>query len=403
MARLSVLFLEPWHGGSHKSFAQGFADHTRHDVRTVAMSARFWKWRMQGGSVTLARKTLALLDEGFRPDVLFASSMVNLPAYLALVRPHLADTPVVLYFHENQLTYPIPPTEKRDLTYGYINYLSALAADRIAFNSSFHRDEFLTALPGLLRAFPDYTHLGTVKEIEAKSSVLHLGLPLDRHDAFRDERTPRTWGPSLSAAAPPIILWNQRWEYDKNPSAFFRLLGRLDDIGVRFRLILAGEHFEQQPDDFDAAFERYAGRIEHYGYAEDFAEYSTLLHRSDLVVSTAHHEFFGIAIQEAIYCGCHPLLPNRLAYPELIPQSLQSPLLHAPILYSDDDALFESAKRILTGKDRPLPVETLRSIPRTLDWNEQIGAYDDLLERTALAGAGVNSGLHADDQTHRAD
>lgn len=397
-----MLYLEPWHGGSHKSFARGFAEHTRHDVASVTMSARFWKWRMQGGAVTLARKTRTLLEGGFRPDVIFASSMVNLPAFLALVRPHLAETPVVLYFHENQVTYPLPPGEERDLTYGYINFLSALAADRVAFNSAFHRDEFLSALPHLLRAFPDYTHLPTVAEIEARSQVLHLGLPLDRHDAFAGARTPRTWGPGLSQSEPPVILWNQRWEYDKNPEAFFRLLGRLDDIGVRFRLILAGEHFERQPVGFDAAFERFAGRILHYGYAEDFAEYSTLLHRSDLVVSTAHHEFFGIAIQEAIYCGCHPLLPRRLSYPELIPDALHAPLLHAPVLYDDEDDLFEAARSILTGADRPLPLETLRDIVRSLDWKTQIGAYDDLLERAALAGAGVSSAWPADAQTPEA-
>jgi glycosyltransferase involved in cell wall biosynthesis len=403
VASLDVLFLEPWHGGSHKGFARGLVEHSRHTFESVTMSARFWKWRMQGGAVTLARKTRALLDGGFRPDVLFASSMVNLPAFLSLVRPHLAGTPVVLYFHENQVTYPLPPGEERDLTYGYINFLSALAADRVAFNSAFHRDEFLGALPRLLRAFPDYTHLETVREIEQKSQVLHLGLPLARHDAFADVRTLRAWGPSLSHDEPPVILWNQRWEYDKNPQAFFRLLGRLDDVGVRFRLILAGEHFERQPVDFDAAFERYAGRILHYGYAEDFAEYSALLHRSDLVVSTAHHEFFGIAIQEAIYCGCHPLLPRRLSYPELIPDDLHAPLLHAPVLYDDEDALFEAARAILTGQERPLPLETLRSIARPLDWRGQIAAYDDLIERAALAGAGVSSAWHADAQTPEAD
>ena len=114
-------------------------------------------------------------------------------------------------------------------------------------------------------------------------------------------------------------------------------MNRLDDIGMSFRLILAGEHFEVQPKEFERAFERYANRILHYGYAEDFAEYSKLLHRSDLVVSTSIHEFFGISILEAIHCGCHPLLPNRLSYPELIPESLPRPLLHAPILFHRQD------------------------------------------------------------------
>jgi len=373
----SVLALEPWYGGSHRNFLDGLIRHSEHRFEAITMSARFWKWRMQGGAVTMARKVDQLLAGGFRPDVIFASSMVNLPAFLALRRNSLAGVPVVLFFHENQLTYPIPPTEKRDYTYSYINYLSCLAADRVVFNSQYHHDEFMEALPGLLRMFPDYTHLHTVNEIRRKSSVLHLGMDLQGHDRYDAEYPPPNWGPGVK---PPIVLWNQRWEYDKNPAEFFRLMNRLDDSGHEFRLILAGEHFEEQPYEFEKAFERYAERIIHYGYAEDFEEYSRLLHRADLVVSTAIHEFFGIAILEAIYCGCHPLLPDRLSYPELIPASLHRPLLHAPILYHTEDELFETLAAILKGRERPLPVSTLKSIPRHLDWKDHAGRFDELFD-----------------------
>lgn len=389
MASLNVLALEPWYGGSHKNFLAGWAQHSRHTITQVTMAARFWKWRLQGGAITLARKTEALLENGYFPDVIFASSMTPLPSWLALMRGRLSQVPVVLFFHENQLTYPLREGEERDYTYAYIHYMSALSADRVVFNSEFHRAEFLEALPRLLKAFPDFTHLDTVREIEAKSSVLHLGLPLDAHDAYATTRIPRDyWGPGMD---PPVILWNQRWEYDKNPEAFFRLLGRLDDVGCAFKLILAGEHFEHQPVVFDRAFERFAGRILHYGYAEDFAEYSRLLHRADLVVSTAVHEFFGIALLEAIHCGAHPLLPERLSYPELIPKPLQRPLLHAPILYKNDDALFHTTMALLKGDERPLPQATLRSIPASLNWPLQAVRFDDLIEKTALRGGAHSS------------
>ncbi len=48
----------------------------------------------------------------------------------------------------------------------------------------------------------------------------------------------------------------------------------------------------------------------HFGYADE-AQYAALLHRADVVVSTALHEFFGVAVVEAIYCGCFPMLPRR--------------------------------------------------------------------------------------------
>ena len=372
---MRILALEPWYGGSHKAFLDGLIAHSSHKIDTVTMSARFWKWRMHGGAVTMARKVQEIYKKGEKPYLIFASSMVNLTAFLALTRSELSGVPVVMYMHENQLTYPLPEGKSRDHTYGYINYLSCLAADHIVFNSQFHYDQFVEALPRLLRLFPDYTHLNTAQQIRQKASVLHLGLDLRGHDKYASAFEGHPWGPGMKL---PIVLWNQRWEYDKNPAAFFRLMNRLDDSGHKFRLILAGEHFEDLPPEFEKAFERYAERILHYGYAEDFKEYSSLLHRADIVISTSLHEFFGISMLEAIYCGCYPLLPNRLSYPELIPESLHSPLLHAPILYENDDELFAIMKRILNGEERPLPVSTLKGISAHLEWSQHVQHFDKL-------------------------
>src|SRR5690606_23646009 len=146
---MRILALEPWYGGSHKNFLDGLVATSRHEVQTVTMTARFWKWRMHGGAVTMARKSLQLQQEGFQPDLIFATGMVNLPAFLALTRSSFAHVPVLLCFHENQLTYPLPPERGRDYTYAYINYLSSLAADQIVFNSHFHYSEYLDALPSL--------------------------------------------------------------------------------------------------------------------------------------------------------------------------------------------------------------------------------------------------------------
>ena len=374
---MNVLALEPWYGGSHRNFLDGLTRHSRHQYHTLTLSARFWKWRMHGGAVSMARKAIEWVDEGNKPDVIFATDMVNVPAFLALTRGHLSDVPVVYYLHENQLTYPLREGVERDYTYAYINYLSCLAADRIVFNSQFHHDEFLEALPVLLRTFPDYNHLHSVQEIREKSEVLHLGMSLRAHDEYGGTKSIRA---TRQHAQAPIVLWNQRWEYDKNPDAFFKLMNRLDDAGCSFQLILAGEHFEEQPKEFEKAFERYAERILHYGYAEDFAEYSSLLHRADIIVSTAIHEFFGIAVLEAIYCGCHPLLPNRLSYPELIPSTLQRPLLHAPTLYDDDEALFRILFSILKGEERPLPLETLHEVCEHLDWESHVDFYDNMFD-----------------------
>jgi len=225
---MKVLALEPWYGGSHRNFVDGLIRSSCHEYHLITMSARFWKWRLQGGAQTLARKSILAIKNGFKPDIILASSMVNVPAFLALVRREIGDIPVVYYLHENQLTYPLAAEVKRDLSYSYINYLSCLAADQVVFNTEFHYEEFIHALPGLLRVFPDYTHLHTVSEIRAKSKVIHLGMDLQSHAQYAQTE--------LTRDDPPIVLWNQRWEYDKNPEAFFRLMNRIDDSGCKFRL-----------------------------------------------------------------------------------------------------------------------------------------------------------------------
>ncbi|MCS7260956.1 MAG: DUF3524 domain-containing protein, partial [Anaerolineae bacterium] len=72
-------------------------------------------------------------------------------------------------------------------------------------------------LPRLLKHFPDYNELETIEALRAKSTVLPLGIDLTRLDAFRPaaRKRPNT---------PPLILWNHRWEYDKNPCEFFEAL-----------------------------------------------------------------------------------------------------------------------------------------------------------------------------------
>ena len=359
-SKLHILLLEPYYGGSHARFIDGFRAHTRHRTTLYTLPARFWKWRMHGAAVTFAQR---LREERLRPDLLFASDMLDLTTFLALTRDLLDGVPSVLYMHENQLTYPPPPGTKRDLHYGWINYASMLVADRVLFNSHYHYTAFFDELPRLLKHFPDFNNLETIELIRAKSQVLHLGIDLKSHDAHRVAREP----------GPPIVLWNQRWEYDKDPQTFFEALYRLADEGLDFRVILAGENFRNVPEEFETARMRLGRRILHYGYEPDPAAYSRLLWQADIVVSTAIHEFFGVATIEAIYCECYPILPRRLSYPELLP-----PEAHARHLYSDFEGLLHRLRWAITHREI-LPQYSLRHHVTCFDWSHMIAAYDGLL------------------------
>lgn len=367
---MNILAVEPFNSGSHKAFLKGLQRHSRHTIIPISLSFKGRKWHMHGDSVMLAGMA-AEVEEDI--DLLFISSMTNLPAFLALTNPRFARVPKVMYMHENQFTQPMPEGEERDMTYCYINYLSMLAADRLIFSSRFHRNDFLKALPEFLENYPDDKYYSTVERIADKSMVLYPGVDLQRFDAQPDTR---------QSNEHPVIVWNQRWQFDRNPAMFFRVLNRLNDIDLTFDLILAGDTQHEKPEEFEKAWQRYGRHITHFGYVENKENYSKLLHSGDIVVSTATYEFFCVAIMEAIYCGCHPLVPNRLHYPELIPETLHKPLLHAPVLYNSEDDLFHYLKDLLTGETQPLPKSSLQQINRHLDWSQRIGKYDDMFEES---------------------
>jgi len=363
----TVCLLEPYYTGSHKAWAAGYAAHAGLDVHLLTMDGRFWKWRMHGGAVTLAR---LFREQGLRPDLLLATDMLDLSTFLALTRDLTHTLPAALYMHENQLTYPPPPGEKRDLHYAFINYASMLCADRIFFNSQWQEEAWFEELPRLLKHFPDYTEMHTVAELRARSEVLPLGLALQTLDAHR---------PPEPRCGPLLILWNHRWEYDKGPEAFFRALYALADRGAEFRLAVLGESFVQEPPEFREARVRLADRIVQFGYAESFAEYARWLWRADVVVSTAVQESFGASVVEAMYCDCLPLLPDRLAYPQFIPAPLRG-----LCLYRSDEELAERLAALCAEPERARSV-SLRSEAARYDWSLLAPEYDRRFRALASA------------------
>ncbi|MBN1202846.1 MAG: DUF3524 domain-containing protein [Anaerolineae bacterium] len=357
---MRILLLEPYDTGSHAAWLRGYQRHNAHHVEILSLEGQFWQWRMLGGAVTLAERFRAL---DALPDLVVASDMLDLTTFLALTRPVTARMPTAVYFHENQLTYPIGQRQKLQQHHAFINYISALAADAIYFNSAFHRDSFFDALPNLLKHFPDHTLLHTVPDLEARAAVLPVGLDLSRYDNYRP---PEPHDPDR----PPLILWNHRWEYDKNPRPFFKTLYRLADEGVPFRVALVGENTRQDPAEFGEARQRLGDRVVRYGYVDSFADYARLLWDADIVVSSSKHDFFGVSVAEAVYCGCWPVLPRRLNYPALIP-----PAWHDQTLYQPDTILVHRLRERLVGPC-PAPPE-LRAHVAAFDWRQLAPQYDE--------------------------
>jgi glycosyltransferase involved in cell wall biosynthesis len=306
MAR--ILLVEPFHGGSHGAWAEGLMAHSRHDVVAVSHPGAFWRWRMRGAALTLAQATDEVVHEHGPPDVVLVSAMVDLARWLGFTRRFLGDPAVVLYLHENQLAYPLSPNQKADDEFPLCNWMSMAAADEVWCNSSFQLDGLLHALPALLEMAPDEPHTGFLPAVAGRCHVVPVGVDLVDVPAR---------GSGAQLAEVPLVLWNQRWDHDKNPSAVFNALGRIADEGVAFSVAVVGENVRADPREFTAARERLGDRVVQFGFVgrEDYVD---LLGRADVVVSAAHHEFFGIAVVEAMAAGCVPVLPNALSYPGLV-------------------------------------------------------------------------------------
>ncbi|MEJ2746789.1 MAG: DUF3524 domain-containing protein, partial [Anaerolineae bacterium] len=260
----------------------------------------------------------------------------------------------------------------RDQHYAFVNYASMLTADLILFNSRYHHDSFFAALPNFLKHFPEYNELDTIDDLQRKSEVLPVGVDFQRL-MIKDARLENHQSSIINR--PPLIVWNQRWEYDKNPEAFFAALYRLAEEGVPFRLALCGQQFGQRPSTFDVALSRLSEQIIHAGYAE--AElYRRLLGEAAVTVSTAHHEFFGISILEAIGCQTFPILPHRLSYPELIPEPF-----HLRCLYENQGGLVQRLRWALTHVDEAKEMAVgLATAVQIYDWSHVAPRYDTRLE-----------------------
>lgn len=352
---MEILILNPFHSGSHKKWAEGLKKHSKHNITLWTLRGKYWKWRMHGAAVSFQQR---LLNENFKPDLVLATDMLDLAQFRGLVERHLPDTKFAVYFHENQLSYPWQNDgavqDEQNSHYAYINYSSALAADQVWFNSKFHLDDFLGALPKFLKAFPDERNLATIEQIASKSDVLYLGSDLKQFDTTIRVKKDKT-----------TFLWNHRHEHDKNPEAFFQALFTLADAGEEFSLIVLGESFAQTPEIFQIAKEKLKDNIIHWGFVESEREYHKLLGQSDYLPVTSNHDFFGQSVIEAAYCGVFPILPNRLVYPEHFSQK--------KAWFYDQASHFHS---LLMRAIRETPSYDAQADLHKYDWSRQIDLYD---------------------------
>ncbi|XP_033087497.1 glycosyltransferase-like domain-containing protein 1 isoform X6 [Trachypithecus francoisi] len=165
---MSILIIEAFYGGSHKQLVDLLQEELG-DCVLYTLPAKKWHWRARTSALYFSQ-TIPI-SEHYR--TLFASSVLNLTE-LAALRPDLGKLKTILYFHENQLIYPIKKCQERDFQYGYNQILSCLVADVVVFNSVFNMESFLTSIGKFMKLIPDHRPKDLEGIIRPKCQVIYF-------------------------------------------------------------------------------------------------------------------------------------------------------------------------------------------------------------------------------------
>ena len=301
---MNAWLLSAYRAESHAAWANWLVStFSELDWQRFELPGRHFAWRIRGNPLSWLD---ALPDDA--PDLVVATSMVDLSTLKGL-HPRLGNIPTVYYFHENQFAYPRGKAQLRALEPKMVQLYGALAADRVLFNSEFNRQTFMDGVDALLARMPDCVPARIVDRIREKSGVLPVPIRPVTPAENRDRG---------------LVVWNHRWEHDKNPELFAEAMIALAGRGADFRLALLG----WRHDKTSAALTRLRDVLGDRIVADACLptnEYRALLARAGIVVSTSNHEFQGISVLEAASAGCIPLVPDALVYPEIYPADYRYP------------------------------------------------------------------------------
>tara|TARA_R110002094_G_scaffold27511_2_gene40567 strand:- start:1278 stop:2408 length:1131 start_codon:yes stop_codon:yes gene_type:complete len=376
---VNILLLSAYHAVSHKYWCDGLvAAFPEYNWQYLTLPPRFFNWRVRGAPLSWLTGDSAVLAKKY--DLLIVTSMVDLATLKGLF-PSLAHTPSLCYFHENQFEYPKTRQQHASVDAQMVNLYAALAADRVVFNSAFNRDSFFSGVNRLLAKLPDHRPAAIEPLLIAKVEVLPV--PLNDSVVSRflntgpDQGFCQRWGIGANSRSIRII-WASRWEYDKGPDRLLAILEALEKRGVDYRIAIVGEQFRHAPQQFESIKQAFGDQIVQFGFVPSKEDYYQWLASAQIALATSIHEFQGLAMLEAVAAGCVPVLPRRLAYPELVPGGY---------LYdSDEKSLHREAQAAVDLIESSVENRTKAPCVKHFFWSELRPRYAALIEQMTGKG-----------------
>jgi len=328
---MKILLLDAYDAASHRYWRAAITDMLK-DIEgdsiqwtELVLPPRYFSWRIRGNSLSWGKGEYDVLqseslDKDF--DLVIATSMVDLSALRGFI-PKLGLIPTLVYFHENQFSYPVGHNKQPAVEPQIVNLYAALCADKVVFNSEFNQQTFLKGAESLLKKLPDEIPKGLVQELSEKSSVLPVPIVevQDQGDLNNTFIVKDTSNNQASLKQAPLkIVWNHRWEYDKGPERLLAFVKEVIAQDLIIELNIVGERFRNSPKAFDEIElllkNNPQQQLKQFGFIESYQKYLKLLEESDFVLSTSLHDFQGLSVLQAVAKGCLPLVPNRMAYPQ---------------------------------------------------------------------------------------
>ena len=371
---MRILLLSAYDADSHRYWRQQIVSQfPDYDWTQLVLPGRYFNWRIRGNSLQWALTERFTLEQDY--DLIIATSMVDLSALKGMV-PNLAAIPSLVYFHENQFAYPVSQQQtntakQANIEPMMVNLYTAVCATQLAFNSAYNRDSFIAGVADLMKRLPEKLPASLLDDLHNKSQVLPIPIALQSGASDVVNHTQQTIN----------LVWNHRWEYDKGPDLLLACLRELREQNIDFKLHLLGQQFRKQPEALQTIQAEFADQLGQVGFVESKQEYEALLQTCDYVISTAYHEFQGLAVGEAVQCGCLPLLPKRLSYPGLI---------GAEHCFDESRDLAQQAKAFVAQIKtwQQLSIEQRQTIWQTLpvqsyNWQSLGPAYQACIEATA--------------------